>query len=73
MHSFLVRVWSPADDRSRWTDLRGVVRDVTTGVETTFRSDDELLRLLALPVTAVLNRHGSPAGAGSTARREDKR
>lgn len=46
MDSFLVQVWVPADEASRRTWLRGVVRHVATGNETAFRNDDELLGLL---------------------------
>jgi len=44
--SFLVQVWVPVDDTLPETDLRGVVRHVATGVETRFRGDTEVLRLL---------------------------
>jgi hypothetical protein len=46
METFLVQVWVAADDRSRGGDLRGVVRHVATGTETTFRGDEEVLDLL---------------------------
>ena len=46
MNTFLVQVWVPADDAALPAGLRGVVRHVATGVETTFRGDAEVLRLL---------------------------
>jgi len=46
MHTFLVRIWVPADGRTLQTELRGVLRQVATGTETTFRGDDELLGIL---------------------------
>jgi len=46
MHTFLVRVWVSADESCWDTDLRGVVRNVATGVETPFRNDEEILDLL---------------------------
>ncbi len=46
MDTFVVQLWVPADQTSCGTDLRGLVRHVSTGVETAFRGDDEVLRLL---------------------------
>ena len=46
MESFLVRVWLPADGTSGDADLRGVVRHVGSGVQTPFRGDAAVLRLL---------------------------
>ncbi|HEX2046599.1 MAG TPA: hypothetical protein VHF27_02475 [Acidimicrobiales bacterium] len=46
METFLVQVWVPADEMSLDADLRGLVRHVATGVETPFRSDQEVVRLL---------------------------
>lgn len=46
MDTFLVQVWVPADVQSRGGDLRGLVRHVATGTETTFRGDEEVLALL---------------------------
>jgi hypothetical protein len=46
METFLVKVWVAADDTQPPAELRGVVRHVTTGVETTFRGDAEVLDLL---------------------------
>ncbi len=46
MDTFVVQLWVPPDQTSCGTDLRGVVRHVATGVETAFRGDDEVLRLL---------------------------
>jgi len=46
MDTFLVRIWVPSDGRLFRADLRGVVRHVATGVETTFRRDEEILDLL---------------------------
>jgi hypothetical protein len=46
MHTFLVRVWVPADESSWDADLRGVLRHVASGVETPFRNDAEILGLL---------------------------
>ena len=46
METFLVQVWVPADEVPAGTSLRGVVRHIATGVETPFRDDDEVLRLL---------------------------
>ena len=45
MDTFLVHVWIPADGAAP-PSLRGVVRHVTSGVETPFRSDAEVLALL---------------------------
>ena len=49
METFLVQVWVPADQVSTDTDLRGLVRHIGTGVETPFRGDEEVLRLLRVP------------------------
>ena len=46
MHTLLVRVWVSADESCWDTDLHGVVRHVGTGVETSFRNDEEILDLL---------------------------
>ena len=46
MDTFVVQLWVPPDQTSCGIDLRGVVRHVATGVETAFRGDDEVLRLL---------------------------
>ena len=46
METFLVQVWTPADDESRGGDLRGLVRHVATGAETPFLGDREVLDLL---------------------------
>jgi hypothetical protein len=46
MDTFVVQLWVPPDQTSCGTALRGVVRHVATGVETAFRGDDEVLRLL---------------------------
>ena len=46
METFLVQVWVPADEVSPDTHLRGLVRHIGTGVETPFRGDEEILRLL---------------------------
>ena len=46
MDSFLVQVWVAADGTSRQSQLRGVVRHVATGTETTFRNDEEVLVVL---------------------------
>jgi hypothetical protein len=46
MDTFLVQVWVPADDGSRGGELRGLVRHVATGAESTFLGDRELLDLL---------------------------
>ena len=46
METFLVQVWVPADDQSRGGDLRGLVRHVATGTESTFLGDQEVLDLL---------------------------
>ncbi len=49
MDSYLVQIWTPANDASVDADLRGVVLHVLTGVETPFCGDEEVLRLLHLP------------------------
>jgi hypothetical protein len=46
MDTFLVQVWVPADDGSRGGALRGLVRHVATGTESTFLGDEEVLDLL---------------------------
>jgi hypothetical protein len=46
METFLVQVWVPADHGSRGGDLRGMVRHVATGRESTFLGDQEVLDLL---------------------------
>ena len=46
METFLVQVWVPADGRSQGGDLRGMVRHVATGTETTFLGAEEVLDLL---------------------------
>ncbi len=46
MDSFLVQVWVPADGGPAPAQLRGVVRHVASGTETTFRNDDEVLGVL---------------------------
>ena len=56
MDTFLVHVWKPADGVAP-TALRGVVRHVTSGDETPFRSDAEMLR--------ALRRGGGPGQAGN--------
>ena len=48
MDTFVVQLWVPSDQTSCGTDVRGVVRNVATGVETAFRGDDEVLHLLHL-------------------------
>ena len=48
METFLVQVWVPAEV-SPDADLRGLVRHIGTGVETPFRGDEEVLRLLRGP------------------------
>lgn len=45
METFLVQVWVP-DDETPDDRLRGLVRHIPTGVETPFRSDQEVLHLL---------------------------
>ena len=63
METFLVQVWVPADEVSPDTDLRGLVRHIGTGVETPFRGDEEVVRLLRGPGPA-----GPPEGTkGRTA------
>lgn len=56
MDTFLVQVWVPADGAVS-TLLRGVVRHVTSGVETPFRSEAEMLRVLR---QRGLSRPGQP-------------
>jgi hypothetical protein len=46
METFLVQVWVPADDRSVGGELRGLVRHVVTGTESTFLGDQEVLDFL---------------------------
>ena len=46
--TFVVQLWVPSDQTSWGTDPRGVMRHIATGVETAFRGDDEVLRLLHL-------------------------
>ena len=46
MDTFLVQVWVPAEEVSPDTDLRGLVRHIATGVETPFRGEHEVVRLL---------------------------
>ncbi len=61
MQTFLVRVWTPADDRPCRPDLRGVVRHVATGVETTFRTGAELFHVLLLPLGTADDQPVSPS------------
>ena len=63
MDTFVVQLWVPSDQTSCGTDPRGVVRHITTGVETAFRGDDEVLRLLHL---ARSPRTGPPAPASTS-------
>ncbi len=48
MKTFLVQVWVAADDTQSGAELRGVVRHVTSGVETIFRGEAEVLNFLRL-------------------------
>jgi hypothetical protein len=45
VETFLVQIWVPAEPVAS-TDLRGVVRHISSGVETPFRGEEEVLLLL---------------------------
>ncbi len=66
MDTFLVQVWVPADGSLAVADLRGVVRHVATGVETTFCGDEEVLQVLH---GATGDSSPSPAGLAPGLRR----
>jgi hypothetical protein len=75
METFLVRVFLPADERSRGEALRGLVRHVATGTETAFVGDEEVLDLLRHAPTTRASPRGHPAegdGRGDLLRVADR-
>jgi hypothetical protein len=46
VETFLVQIWVPAEPVGPSPGLRGVVRHIASGVETPFRGDEEVIRLL---------------------------
>jgi hypothetical protein len=75
METFIVRVWSQSPSESGASSggsaprsMRGVVRHVGRGTETTFSGPDELVELLSAPAGLAPRRNDSGVATGGNER-----